>query len=1045
MKMLTLIIGNTVFSTTTVLTSFMGGLALGSFLAGKFVDRRTDHLKIYGILEGAIGAYALILPVLFGWTEPLFRFIYQNFHTSFYGFGLLRFLVCGMVLLIPTTMMGATLPVLSKYFVERQSQLGWTIGKLYGVNTFGAVAGSLAAGFVLIPTLGVSRTIYSAAFLNLAIAAAVLLLDRRAATTAAEPRGERVEPEKRKRKEAPGEAPSLSNRVMITVVLVLGLSGLAAMIYQIAWTRVLSLSIGSSVYAFSLIVSALICGLALGSVAIARFIDRRKDLILLLALVQVSIGISALLIVPILGKLPMFVAGNLLRSFDSFAHVHLAEFAVIFLVLLLPTFMMGGAFPLAVKICATELRHVGEYVGNMYAVNTLGAIIGSFGAGFLLIPWLGTQHSILIGVAINIAAGSALFVHAQTFSPPSRVALTVGVIAITLLAWWRIPRWDTLILTSGPYLYADLYRDLATDKDIGVDAAMREGYELLFFREGLTAVVSVKKTADGDLALEINGKTDATAKGDAATQLMTGHLPLLLHEDAQDVLLIGLGSGMTLGAVERRPVERIDVVELEAAVVEASQYFRPFNNNALSDPRVEVVIADGRNHLAFADEQYDVIISQPSNVWVSGMANLFTREYFASAMRRLRTGGVMCQWVHAYAMSPDDFKTIVHTFSVVFPHTMVWEADFGNDYLLIGHVDDLRVDYATLQRRLSDERIRDDLIRMNTVNVASFVGKLLMVDEAIAEYASGAPLHTDDNFLLEYSAPRAVLKGRSPLLVSDLYRHRSDLSQALQTWGWSEDESTGNGLAEILEAKRELATGYANFIEGAQQNAIDHSERARALHPGDYDAAYLLATLYYEMGNAHEDAGRSERAADAYARSIGTIDDLVARAPASLRVRFDLAVVYARANLRAGLLFLRENALEAAAAALQKSLADQVRYAEAYNNLGVVYEREGRYDEAREEYERALEVRPRYVPGRMNLGNLLLREGRYEEATQSYRQVLEERPDYPMAYYNLGAAYFNQGDLERAEREWMRALELQPDFAEARRSLDIVRSKMLQR
>ncbi len=143
MKMLTLIIGNTIFATTTVLTSFMGGLALGSFLAGRFVDRRTDHLKVYGILEGAIGAYALVLPLLLGWTEPLFRFIYQDFHTSFYVFGLLRFLVCGFVLLIPTTMMGATLPVLSKYFVERQSQLGWTIGKLYGVNTFGAVAGAL--------------------------------------------------------------------------------------------------------------------------------------------------------------------------------------------------------------------------------------------------------------------------------------------------------------------------------------------------------------------------------------------------------------------------------------------------------------------------------------------------------------------------------------------------------------------------------------------------------------------------------------------------------------------------------------------------------------------------------------------------------------------------------------------------------------------------------------------------------------------------------------------------------------------------------------
>jgi tetratricopeptide (TPR) repeat protein len=331
---------------------------------------------------------------------------------------------------------------------------------------------------------------------------------------------------------------------------------------------------------------------------------------------------------------------------------------------------------------------------------------------------------------------------------------------------------------------------------------------------------------------------------------------------------------------------------------------------------------------------------------------------------------------------------------------------------------------------------------MNAANVASFVGKLIMVDEAIAEYAGDAPLHTDDNFLLEYSAPRAVLKDRSSILVRDLYRHRSDLSQALQALGWSEDETTGDGLARVLEAKQELAAGYVDFLEGSQLDAIDHLERALSLHPGDYDAANVLATLYFDMGNAYEEAGSPERAAEAYARSIGTIDDVVAPEPASLRVHFDLAVVHARANLRAGMLFLRENALEAAARALQESLAGQVRYAEAHNNLGVVYERGGRFDEARVEYERAVDMRPRYVPGRMNLGNLFLREGRYEEAVESYRQVLEERPDYPMAYYNLGAAYFNQGDLERAEAEWMRALELNPDFAEARSSLDVVRSRM---
>ena len=1043
MKMLTLTIGNTVFSTTTVLTAFMGGLALGSFLAGRFADRLTEPLKVYAILEGAIGVYALVLPLLIGWTEPLFRLIYQDFHTSFYAFSLLRFLVCGAILLVPTTLMGATLPVLSKYFVDRPTQLGWTIGKLYGANMFGAVMGSMAAGFVLIPAVGVARTIYIAAFLNLAIAAAVLKLGRRATQTAAEGSRARRKVETRKTAARPGEVTKSGARgVTVTVLVAIGLSGVAAMIYQIAWTRVLSLSIGSSVYAFSLIVSAFICGLSLGSLALARWIDRASNVVLALALVQAAIGVSALLTVPVLGKLPTLVTGLVLRYFDSFTHLHVAEFSVIFLLMLIPTFLMGGAFPSAVKICVRDLERVGQSVGNVYAVNTLGAIIGSFSAGFLLIPWLGTQSTIAVAVAINIIAAGIVLLRAPTLAPVKRVGLTLGVVVLPVVAWQQVPSWDPLILTSGPYLYADLYQDLATDKDIGVEAAMREGHELVFFKEGLTATVSVTKTADGDLALNINGKTDATVRGDAATQLMLGHLPLLLHEAAKDVLVIGMGSGMTLGAVQLHPVESVDIVEIEAAVIEASEHFRAFTRDPLNDPRAEVILADGRNHLAFTDEQYDVIISEPSNVWISGMGNLFTREFFDLAKRRLRRGGLMCQWVHAYAMSSDDFKTIVRTFASVFPHTMMWEADFGNDYLLIGYTDDLSIDDATLQRRLSEEWMGDDLARMNMANGSAFVGKLLAVDEALSEYTRGVPLHTDDNSLLEYSAPRALLSDRSPALVRDLYRHRSSPARVLQALGLTEDVSwLGTDPLDVFESKSELAAGYVSFLEGDRQGATQKLERARVLNPVDYDATYLLAKLYYEFGNAHESAGRVDAASDAYRRSVGVIDDLVEADQASSLPHFDLAVVYAQANLRLGVLALGANALQQAAEALQKSLAGPVRYPEAHNNLGVVREREGRYEEAREEYQRALALNPRYVPGRMNLGNVYLRDGRYAEATESYLRVLEQRPDHAVARYNLGVAYFNQSRWEEAESEWTRALELDPNFAEARRSLDVVRSE----
>ncbi len=284
----------------------------------------------------------------------------------------------------------------------------------------------------------------------------------------------------------------MSSSTVIWVVMVgIGISGLAAMIYQIAWTRVLLLSIGSSVYAFSLIVTAFICGLALGSLLIATVIDKRRNLVLGLALMQGAIGISALLIVPLLGKLPIFLAEAVLGSSHSFHYILLAKFAIIFALILIPTCLMGAAVPMAVKICTTDVTRVGRSFGNVYAVNTLGAIIGSLVAGFLLIPWVGTQNSLLIAVAINILAAGLILLQVPSLSLPRRVAGSLVMAVLPVLVWSSISRWDSTILTSGPYLYAETYRDTSAQQGIGLEEAVKKGRELLFFKEGLHAVVSV--------------------------------------------------------------------------------------------------------------------------------------------------------------------------------------------------------------------------------------------------------------------------------------------------------------------------------------------------------------------------------------------------------------------------------------------------------------------------------------------------------------------------------------------------------------------------
>jgi spermidine synthase len=495
--------------------------------------------------------------------------------------------------------------------------------------------------------------------------------------------------------------------------------------------------------------------------------------------------------------------------------------------------------------------------------------------------------------------------------------------------------------------------------------------------------------------------------------------------------------------VERYPVKEVDVVEIEAAVVEASKYFHEFTGDALSDPRVNLIVADGRNHLALTRRQYDVIISQPSNPWVSGMANLFTREFFELAKRRLRKGGVMCQWVHAYSMSSVDFKTIVRTFHAVFPHTTVWETDLGKDYLLIGSPEDLNIDYQMLLDRLGDERMRTELGKMNIRDLASFINKLVITEDAIAEYIKGAPLHTDDNALLEYSAPKALIQTRSTQLLDELYQYRSKPVDMLSSLKWVENAALiEKDLSAMFRAKKEVLGGFTSYAKGNAQDAIQKCEDALAISPNDYDATYLLAKLNYGIGKRSKDARRLDEATRAYEKSIKAIDSFIAGERVLLSNHFKLEVIYARAHLDLGVMALKANRLKQAAAALQKSVSGEVRFAEAHNNLGVAYARLGKDDAAVKQYQLAIDLNPNLVSARMNLGNLRLRQAKYQEAIESYRQVQKLKPDFAITNYTLGLAYFKQNQWAKAEKEWTRALELKPDFAQAQKALNGVRNKL---
>jgi spermidine synthase len=833
MRLLRHVIGNDTLATATVLGAFMTGLALGSALGGRWIDRRGNPLIAFAVMEAVIGIYTAVLPWVAGGLQPLYRYFHQNVSDSEAALTAVRFLFAGLLLLLPTTLMGATLPVLSRYVVGTGKAVGAKVGRLYGINTFGAVAGTVAAGFLLIPNLGLKLSIWIGSLANLLVAAAAWFVHVRygagAATGKAVAAPASIEPV------ATDEA---TGRWLPLVLLVgYGLSGTAALIYEVAWTRVLSMMIGSSVYAFSMMLAAFILGLALGSVIAARWADRLKRPMTTLAVIEAGIALSALAVVPLLGQLPFWLTRMITNLGGSFGSLQLAEFAVLVLVMLVPTTLMGAAFPLANRIYAPVAGTVGRLVGTVYAWNTVGAILGSVVGGLVLIPWIGLQNTIYAAVWINVAIACTFFLVA-TRPLPRAAGASVAVLVIALAATLSLPTWSAERINFGP---------LATARRLPADASRTRAdlqkrmtsNEVVFHETDRSATVAVKRDPSGGLSLWISGKPESSTKDDMNTQVLLSQLPLLMHPAPENFLLIGVASGVTLGSAGRHDLEHIDGVEIVPAVLRAARQFDAYNYGIFDDPRVRAIAADGRNHLALTDRMYDVIVSAPTNAWVAGVGDLLTREYFELASSRLNPGGIVALHAEAYSSDIESFRRVVRTFLATFPHASLWNT-ITADYLLIGTREPLAVDYQALLDGFAEPRVAADLQRIGVNSVAELLGHQVMGSEGLERLSEGAELHTDDNAWLEFHTPRNVATAGQVLpLLTRINEGR------LPDFSFLSGGGEGGQLLARQATGLVLAHGYTFnartlLAENRQEEAIAELARAAALAPGDAEIARHL-------------------------------------------------------------------------------------------------------------------------------------------------------------------------------------------------------------
>ncbi len=873
-RLLTLVMGNTHYSVATVLTAFMGGLAFGSYAGGKVIDKRFRPLTVYAFLELGIGLYCLIIPALIDFALPIFKWVYLNWGSSYTQASIVRFFICAAILIAPATLMGATLPVLSKFVSRDETRIGKDVGTLYAVNTLGAVVGAWSSAFIFMRLWGVQSTIWMTALLNLAIAAVIFTAfrspaksstidDDAAAADDVVADDDIVAADEVVVDDAATVASDWREKLILASF---ALSGVAALVYQVAWNRVLSLLLGSSVYAFSLILTVFIFGLAVGTAVCSRLLSKFRDLMTVYGFTQVAIGIFSLSIIPLFGAVP-FVNRWVYENLGlQFALIQLTNFLIIFALLFLPTFFMGTQFPLVVKLTARKLETLGRHVGRVYACNTIGAIAGSFVAGFILIPGLGLQTTLIGGVFLNVATGTAILMLASRLSLGVKIYALPALLIFCAVAAKSIGAWDKSVISSGafmPYRIADLA------------AAELKKNKILFFKEGVHTTVTTELSVDGNIFLRVNGKTDASLALDMRTQLLSGYLPMLFRPDSKSVLVVGQGSGVTLGAVEQFPVDEITLVEISPAVVEGSRFFAPFNHRALDDERVTLKLEDGRNHIALSDRTYDVIISEPSNPWISGVGALFTVDFFKLLKRRLNAGGVACIWIHTN-MSPDSFKSIIRSFGAEFPFVSMWESIAGDDYLLLGSEEEHTLPYEKARRYLSRENVRRDLHRIGIDDVPDLLSLMIMSREKLLEFSASAPLHTDDNSLLEFHAPEYVYKDERVVLVRQLtpfIKLEPEFVDFSQTDVGVREKVTAR-LAKLQRSESQIADierkaklerlldqAMAAFNIGDISRALQSYREILALDP-----EHVMA--HYNMGNIFLELKLTSQAESAYRRAL---------------------------------------------------------------------------------------------------------------------------------------------------------------------------------
>jgi spermidine synthase len=1039
-RMMTLWMGHTTAASSTVVSAFMGGLGIGALAGGRIAARLTPRqaLLAYVALEAVVALLAAAMPFAQDSVRGRLASAYQD-GTSEIIFPLARLASSLALVFVPALALGATFTLALRWFCPASSRTGRCGGALYAANTIGAAGGVVAAGFFTIPALGVSGTTrlgIAASMLAMAGALFVARRDRVAPSTALPAGGVAAAPALKPARKQPSRGPGAATvpvhrsakreggqtSPLWLGVSLLAISGCLTMMFEIAWVRVLALLAGPTTYAFAATVAAVIVGLACGSAAGSWLAGRTLE-------ARVWLGFTFALSALATTATTWFVGTEVPRRIASAAASASSDpslapaTAALVATLILPTaFGLGIAFPLTLQVAGAGAGNVVRGVGAMYFANTLAAAGGALAAGFVAIPGAGLQTTLhMVSALLVCGAALALGGGISRRSLVSRNGLTPFLLraaafapaAVTVAILISSPPWNRDLLSSGVYRHSAAVR-----QGVPLEAALQAG-TLLYYEEGASGTVSVRELA-GERSMAIDGKVDASTGADMLTQKALAHLPLLLHPNPRDVLLIGLGSGVTLASALTHPVGRVDVVEISPEVVEASKYFGAETGNPLDDPRARLVVADGRSHLHLSSRAYDVIVSEPSNPWMIGVAALFTTEFFLAARDRLAPGGIICQWAHTYNITDLDLRSIAGTFRGVFPNGTMWLIGTG-DLLFVASNEPLEGRLANLRERLKRPGVRADLETVSASEPFALLSLFAGGPRELQRYAAGAPLQTDDRMPLEFSGPRAVnldaadanarnildLGGRehAPPEVLDAFagagarewRNRGTMMLGAEDYVSAFDDYRRALALDSSDEETLRGLTRAAVVLRREGEALDLLRASLEAHPRQITTAAATARLLAARGEFDLAFALLEGMLDLQPGNVALLEGLASILADTQDVRRLTAVVTQLERLHAGaprtsyyaavLSFLQGDMAGALTQAREAARRDP-SHAAAHNLMGVIHASLQDEKAAREAFQSAARLDPRDRAVYENLGLLELTMGNRSAAAGLFAEAL---------------------------------------------------------